>query len=112
MQIRRSPNGARHSPPHLPPPGRHRSERVVVINRNRWSPSIGTGGRHHSVRPVEPSPGTSKFESDLPGSVDSNFNVTQGETAAGSGTDKPNRERSSSREPATVCAKAPESETA
>jgi hypothetical protein len=35
-----------------------------------------------------------------------------GETAAGSGTVKPNRERSFSREPATVCAKAPESETA
>src|SRR5258708_3448032 len=56
MQIRGSPNGARHSPPHLSPPGRHRSERVVVINRNGWSPSIGTGGRHHSVRPLWGSP--------------------------------------------------------
>jgi hypothetical protein len=41
MQIRGSPNGARHSPPHLSPPGRDRSERVVAINWNRWSPSIG-----------------------------------------------------------------------
>jgi hypothetical protein len=53
MQIRGSPNGARHSPPHLSPPGRDRSERVVVIIRNGRSPSIGTGGRHHSVRPAK-----------------------------------------------------------
>jgi Resolvase, N terminal domain len=33
-----------------PQPGRHRSEPVVVINWNHWSPSIGTGGRHHVVR--------------------------------------------------------------
>jgi hypothetical protein len=53
MQIRGSPNGARHSPPHLSPPGRDRSERVVVFNWKGWSPSIGTGGRHQSVGPPE-----------------------------------------------------------
>jgi hypothetical protein len=41
MQIRGSPNGARHSPPHLSPPGRDHSERAVAINWNRWSSSIG-----------------------------------------------------------------------
>ena len=47
MPIRRSPNGARHV---RPQPGRNRPERVVAINRNAWSQSIGTGGRNHPVR--------------------------------------------------------------
>ena len=34
MPIRRSPNGARHTPPQ---PGRDRPEQVVAINRNAWS---------------------------------------------------------------------------
>ena len=42
MPIRGSPNGATHT---RPQPGRDRSEQVVAINRNRWSQSIGTGGR-------------------------------------------------------------------
>jgi len=28
-------------------------EQVVAINRNDWSSSIGTGGRHQSVRAIE-----------------------------------------------------------
>ena len=43
MPIRGSPNGASHT---RPQPGRDRSEQVVAINRNRWSQSIGTGGRN------------------------------------------------------------------
>jgi hypothetical protein len=43
MPIRALPNG----PPHTSTqPGRHRPESVVVIDRNRWSPSTGTGGRN------------------------------------------------------------------
>ena len=45
MPIRGSPNGASHT---RPQPGRDRSEQVVAINRNRWSQSIGTGGRDQS----------------------------------------------------------------
>ena len=44
MPIRRSPNGAAHTPPQT---GRNRPEWVVAINRNAWSQSIGTGGRNH-----------------------------------------------------------------
>lgn len=47
MPIRRSPNGARHV---RSQPGRNRPERVVAINRNAWSQSVGTGGRNHPVR--------------------------------------------------------------
>jgi hypothetical protein len=47
MPIRRSPNGVRHV---RPQPGRNRPERVVAINRNAWSQSVGTGGRNHPVR--------------------------------------------------------------
>ena len=47
MPFRRSPNGARHV---RPQPGRNRPERVVAINRNAWSQSVGTGGRNHPVR--------------------------------------------------------------
>ena len=47
MPIRRSPNGARHV---RPQPGRNRPERVVAINRNAWSQSVGIGGRNHPVR--------------------------------------------------------------
>ena len=49
MPIRRSPNGARHV---RSQPGRNRPERVVAINRNAWSQSVGTGGRNHPVRAV------------------------------------------------------------
>jgi hypothetical protein len=38
--------------PSIGPGGRHRSERLVVINRNAWSSSIGTPGRHRSDRVV------------------------------------------------------------
>jgi hypothetical protein len=52
MPSRGSPNGTLHTPPqpvHSPiarsrspgTGGRHRLERLVVINRNRWSPSPG-----------------------------------------------------------------------
>jgi len=47
MPIRRSPNGARHTPPQA---GRDRPEPVVAINRNAWSQSIGISGRNHPVR--------------------------------------------------------------
>ena len=47
MPIRRSPNSAGHTPPQ---PGRDRPERVVAINRNRWSQSIGISGRNQPVR--------------------------------------------------------------
>ena len=47
MPIRRSPNGARHV---RPQPGRNRPERVVAVNRNAWSQSVGIGGRNHPVR--------------------------------------------------------------
>jgi len=50
MPIRRSPNGARHV---RPQPGRNRPERVVAINRNAWSQSVGTGGRNHPVRALQ-----------------------------------------------------------
>lgn len=49
MPIRGSPNGARHLHPQA---GRNRLERVVAINRNVWSRSIGIAGRDHSVRAV------------------------------------------------------------
>jgi len=49
MPVRRSPNGARHV---RPQPGRNRPERVVAINRNAWSQSVGTGGRNHPVRAI------------------------------------------------------------
>ena len=49
MPIRRSPNGARHV---RSQPGRNRPERVVAINRNAWSQSVGTGGRNHPVRAI------------------------------------------------------------
>jgi hypothetical protein len=49
MPIRRSPNGARHTPPQ---PGRDRPEQVVAINRNAWSQSNGISGRNHPVRAV------------------------------------------------------------
>jgi hypothetical protein len=42
MPIRRLPNGFRHTHPQA---GRDRPERVVAINRNCWSRSIGIGGR-------------------------------------------------------------------
>jgi hypothetical protein len=47
MPIRRSPNGARHTPPQ---PGRDRSEQVVAMNRNGRSQLIGISGRNHPVR--------------------------------------------------------------
>jgi len=50
MPIRRSPNRARHTLPQVPDAGRDRPERVVAINRNRWSSSIGIGGRDQPVR--------------------------------------------------------------
>jgi hypothetical protein len=50
MPIRGSSNGARHTRPQARRGGRDRPERVVVINRNDWSSSIGIGGRHQSVR--------------------------------------------------------------
>ena len=46
MPIRGSPNGARHTL--RPQAGRDRPERVVGINRNDWSQSIGTAGRDQS----------------------------------------------------------------
>jgi hypothetical protein len=45
MPIRVLPNGHCHS---CPQPGRHQSERLVVIDRTGWSSSIGGGGRHQS----------------------------------------------------------------
>ena len=50
MPIRRSPNRIRHTHPQVPAAGRDRPERVVAINRNRWSSSIVIGGRDQSVR--------------------------------------------------------------
>jgi hypothetical protein len=50
MPIRRSPNGARHTPPQ---PGRDRSEQVVAMNRNGRSQLIGISGRNHPVRAVD-----------------------------------------------------------
>jgi len=50
MPSRGSPNGARHTCPQPNRAGRDRPEQVVVIDRNGWSSSIGTGGRHHPVR--------------------------------------------------------------
>ena len=47
MPIRGSSNGARHTPPQA---GRDRPERVVAINRNARSRSIGTRGRNGPVR--------------------------------------------------------------
>jgi hypothetical protein len=43
LPIRALPNGATTNSPQ---PGRHRSELVVAINWNHWSPSIGTTGPH------------------------------------------------------------------
>jgi hypothetical protein len=54
MPIRRSPNGARHTPPQA---GRDRPEWVVAINRNAWSQSIVTSGRDHPVRAQVADPG-------------------------------------------------------
>ena len=56
MPIRALPNG-RPIPPHSlvaidQNSGRHRTESVVVFNRNSWSPSTGTGGRLQSKRLV------------------------------------------------------------
>jgi len=51
MPIRRSPNGARHTPPQA---GRDRPEQVVAINRNAWPQSIGISGRNHPVRAPPP----------------------------------------------------------
>src|ERR1700733_7921430 len=85
MQIRGSPNGARHSPPHLSPPGRDRSERVVVFNWKGWSPSIGTGGRHQSVRPpvTEPTPNSaSDPPPEMPGDPQSDAPLFDGESLA------------------------------
>jgi hypothetical protein len=53
MPIRGSSNGARHTRPQARRGGRDRPERVVVIDRNDWSSSIGTGGRHHPVRATD-----------------------------------------------------------
>jgi hypothetical protein len=50
LPIRGSSNGARHTRPQARRGGRDRPEQVVVIDRNDWSSSIGTGGRHHPVR--------------------------------------------------------------
>jgi hypothetical protein len=47
MPIRRSPNGARHTPPQA---GRDHLQQVVAINRNAWSQSIGISGRNHPAR--------------------------------------------------------------
>ena len=64
MPIRGSPNGARHCPPHLPQPGRDRSEQVDAINRNDWAPSIGNSGRHQSVRPPKDLPRAIRYLED------------------------------------------------
>src|SRR5262245_43371582 len=45
MPIRRSPNGARHSPS---TGSRDHLEWVVAIRRNGWSPSVGMSGRDQS----------------------------------------------------------------
>ena len=54
MPIRGSPNGARHPRPQVVRSpgigGRDPSERLVVINWNDWSRSIGIAGRDHPVR--------------------------------------------------------------
>ena len=54
MPIRGSPNGARHPRPQVSRSpeigGRDPSERLVVINWNDWSRSIGIAGRHQPVR--------------------------------------------------------------
>jgi hypothetical protein len=52
MPIRGSPRGAHPTCPQVRRGGRDRPERVVVIDWNEWSSSIGTGGRHHPVRAV------------------------------------------------------------
>ena len=61
MPIRGSPNGAPLTLIHSPRPvdAIPRNEvdaiprnEVDAINRYGWTPSIGIGGRHHSVRPV------------------------------------------------------------
>jgi hypothetical protein len=51
MPIRRSPNGAAHTSPHT---DRDRPERVIGINRNDCSGSIGTADRNRSVRSLYP----------------------------------------------------------
>ena len=56
MPIRRSPNGARHTPPQTDPDwsrspatgGRDQSERLVAINRNQWSQSPGARNYSHA----------------------------------------------------------------
>jgi len=58
MPIRRSPNRARHTLPQVPDAGRDRPEWVVAINRNRWSSSIGIGGRDQPVRALPFNPHT------------------------------------------------------
>jgi hypothetical protein len=52
MPIRGSPSGAHHTHPQARRGGRDRPEQVVVMRRNEWSSSIGTGGRHHPVRAI------------------------------------------------------------
>jgi hypothetical protein len=60
MPIRRSPNGARHTPPQTGPDrsrspgiaGRDQSERLVAIKWNQWSQSIGITGRNQPVRAI------------------------------------------------------------
>jgi len=48
--IRGSPNGVHRARTQPCRPGRHGPERVVVIDRKRWSPSIGNPGRHAPER--------------------------------------------------------------
>ena len=50
MPIRRSPNGRRHTPPRTSQTDRDAPERVLGINRNDCSGSIGTAARDHPVR--------------------------------------------------------------
>ena len=48
--IRGSPNGVHHARPQPCRTGRHRPERVVVIDWKCWSPSTGNTGRHAPER--------------------------------------------------------------
>jgi hypothetical protein len=45
--------------------------------RHTWRAAPQSSGLHRGAASAESSPGKSKFESDLPGWEDSNFNVTQ-----------------------------------
>ena len=49
MPLRGSPNGASYT---RPQPGRHRSEQVVAINRNRWSQSAGMRNLSRKIAPT------------------------------------------------------------